>query len=129
MIQSTPTFNDEDATLDWWEFEFAASSDALRMQADAGALVRQMVASLRAVRASAAAVVPLSVASRATGYSADHLSRLVRSGRVTDYGRKHAPRVKLMELPKKAARLRVANNNRVSYDVQADARSLVSTRR
>lgn len=45
--------------------------------------------------------VKLSEASRACGYTADHLRVLIRSGKLTDYGRPHAPRVRLDELPKK----------------------------
>jgi hypothetical protein len=38
-----------------------------------------------------------------TGYSADDLGRLIKSGRLTDYGRKHAPRVKVSECPQKVS--------------------------
>jgi hypothetical protein len=45
--------------------------------------------------------VKLSEASRVCGYTADHLRVLIRSGKLTDHGRPHAPRVRLDELPKK----------------------------
>lgn len=46
-------------------------------------------------------LVKLSEASRACGYTADHLRVLIRAGKLTDCGRLHAPRVRLDELPKK----------------------------
>lgn len=46
-------------------------------------------------------LVKLSEASRACGYTADHLRVLIRSGKLIDYGRPRAPRVRMDELPKK----------------------------
>jgi hypothetical protein len=46
-------------------------------------------------------LVKLSEASRACGYTSDHLRVLIRAGKLTDYGRPHAPRVRLDELPRK----------------------------
>jgi len=46
-------------------------------------------------------LLKLSEASRACGYTADHLRVLIRAGKLTDYGRPHAPRVRLEELPVK----------------------------
>lgn len=36
-----------------------------------------------------------------SGYSEDHLGRLVREGKLTNHGRRNAPRVRRGELPKK----------------------------
>ena len=41
-------------------------------------------------------------ASRASGYSADHLGRLVRDGKIPNAGRPNAPRIALRDLPRKA---------------------------
>ncbi len=41
-------------------------------------------------------------ASRESGYSADHLGRLVRDGKIPNAGRPGAPRVALKDLPRKA---------------------------
>ncbi|MXV95501.1 MAG: hypothetical protein F4Z92_06470 [Gemmatimonadetes bacterium] len=41
-------------------------------------------------------------ASRESGYSADHLGRLVRDGKVPNAGRPGAPRIALKDLPRKA---------------------------
>ena len=46
-------------------------------------------------------LLKLSGASRACGYTADHLRVLIKAGKLTDYGRPHAPRVRLDELPMK----------------------------
>jgi len=46
-------------------------------------------------------LMKLSEASRACGYTADHLRVLIRAGKLADYGRPHAPLVRLDELPRK----------------------------
>ena len=42
-------------------------------------------------------------ASRESGYSADHLGRLVRDGKIPNAGRAGAPRIALRDLPRKAS--------------------------
>ena len=42
-------------------------------------------------------------ASRESGYSADHLGRLVRDGKIPNAGRPGAPRIARRDLPRKAA--------------------------
>lgn len=49
--------------------------------------------------------VTLAEAARRTGYSADHLRRLVQAGTLVNIGRKHAPRFLARDLPVKARRL------------------------
>src|SRR5574341_1168369 len=46
-------------------------------------------------------LMKLSEASRACGYTADHLRVLIRAGKLADYGRPHAPLVRADELPRK----------------------------
>ncbi len=56
-------------------------------------------------------------ASRESGYSADHLGRLVRDGRIPNAGRPGAPRIALKDLPRKAhipAEPRLAEERRSS---------------
>ena len=55
-----------------------------------------------ALSAGADAIVPLNDAARRSGYSPDHLGRMVRDGRLTNHGTKHRPRVRLGDLPRKA---------------------------
>jgi hypothetical protein len=45
--------------------------------------------------------VTLTEASRVGGYSVDHLARLVREQRLTNLGRKHAPRIRRADVPVK----------------------------
>jgi hypothetical protein len=45
--------------------------------------------------------VTLSEAERIGGYSADHLARLVREGKLPNVGRKHAPRIRRTDVPLK----------------------------
>jgi hypothetical protein len=69
-------------------------------------------------------------AAHETGYSAEHLGRLVREGKVSNAGRKNAPRIRRGDLPHKArpAGLQIAGHGTKRYDPVADARSLLSRR-
>jgi hypothetical protein len=67
--------------------------------------------------------VTLQEAALASGYTPDHLSRLVRQGRLVNYGRKHSPRYRAADLPRKPTRQLVGLGNKV-YSPDADARSL-----
>jgi hypothetical protein len=73
------------------------------------------------------ALLTLEEAALRSGYSVEHLGRLLRVGRVPNAGRKGAPRVKLGDLPRKPASL-VAKGPR-AYDPGADARTLLSRQR
>jgi len=67
--------------------------------------------------------VTLREAALASGYTPDHLSRLTRQGHLVNYGRKHAPRFRASDLPRKPTRQLVGLDSRV-YSPEADARSL-----
>ena len=45
--------------------------------------------------------LPLSVAARESGYTAEHLARLIRQGKLRNCGRPGAPRVRRGDLPRK----------------------------
>ena len=47
-------------------------------------------------------VLTLHEAQRESGYSADHLGRLLKAGAIPNVGRKHAPRIRRADLPRKA---------------------------
>jgi hypothetical protein len=65
-------------------------------------LIDEILADLDAVeREQRGRLLKLSEASGACGYTADRLRVLIRAGKLTDYGRPHAPRVRLDELPVK----------------------------
>ena len=57
----------------------------------------------RAIEASAGELLTVSGASVVSGYSRDHLARLIRQGKLANVGRPHAPRVRRGDLPRKAA--------------------------
>ena len=48
----------------------------------------------------------LAEASRLSGYSTSHLSRLIRIGRLPNAGRPHSPRIRKADLPRKPPALR-----------------------
>lgn len=56
-----------------------------------------------ALRASATEQLDLQAAAAESGYSADHLGRLVRGGGLPNAGRKHAPKIRRADLPRKPA--------------------------
>jgi hypothetical protein len=68
----------------------------------------------------------LDEAARASGFSAEHLGRLVRQGAIPNAGRKGVPRICRGDLPRRCSR--VASERTTGYDPSADARSLVSRR-
>jgi len=118
------TITDEDTALTWWELEFAATCEAVGAQVNAALLVRQLVASLRLVRETALAeTLSLTEAAERTGYSAEHIGRLVRQGRLPNAGRKNAPRVRLADLTLEV-KPKLAGKSVRLYDPLSDARSL-----
>jgi hypothetical protein len=56
------------------------------------------------LRDTGADLLTLQAAARETGHSADHIGRLVRTGKLENHGRKHSPKVRRGDLPRKAAR-------------------------
>lgn len=65
-------------------------------------LIDEILADLDAVeREEGGRLLKLSEASESCGYTADHLRVLIRAGKLSDYGRPHAPRVRIDELPVK----------------------------
>lgn len=97
---------------------------------DGAKLAAEVVADLDAFESSAAdEVLTLTDAARESGYSAEHLRHLIASGQLENAGRKHAPRVKRSDLPRKpgasASIVRPEGSTHSSYNVDADALSLV----
>jgi hypothetical protein len=68
-------------------------------------------------------VLKLRDAAALSGYTVDHLARLIRLGKLPNAGRKHAPRVRRAELPCKVGK-DTAPRAAASYNAAADARSL-----
>jgi hypothetical protein len=82
----------------------------------------------RALTEADETLLTLGEAARASGYSSDHLGRLVRAGRIPNAGRPYAPRIRRRDLPRRA-RAAVADGAQAAYDAGADARKLVSRRK
>jgi len=90
---------DEDAALDWWDQTFAASCAELGVHADAAALVRNIVSSLREIREAALdRTLSLTEAAQETGYSPKQVGRWVRSGQIENAGTRISPRVRRRDL-------------------------------
>lgn len=55
----------------------------------------------QAIHESGSQLLTLAGAARVCGYTADHLGRLIREGKLFNHGRARAPRVRLGDLPRK----------------------------
>jgi len=67
----------------------------------------------------ARAIVSLAEAASVSGYSADHLGRLIRDGRLENVGPKRRPRVRLADLPRKPGLVQDRGARRAAADVVA----------
>lgn len=79
-------------------------------------------------RQAADETLTLEAAALASGYSVESLRKQVASGRIPNAGRKHAPRIRRGDLPKRAPR-EAASPTSSTYDPDADALSLLGRRR
>jgi len=110
--------------------EWRADADRMRQYGhEATAAVcelhaRQVEAAMDAMDAEALTLVE---ASEASGLSADHLGRLLRTGAIPNAGRKGAPRIRRGDLPRNPRR-KMASTQRAEYDPVTDARALRSRR-
>ncbi len=78
----------------------AADIEAYASQA--AAAFRRAADQLEAVAAgSDSEALTLEAAATESGYSLDHLGRMIRDGKLANAGRKHAPRVRRCDLPRK----------------------------
>ena len=72
-------------------------------------------------------VLSLAAASAESGYSRDHLARLIRQGTIPNAGRPNAPRVRRRDLPRKAISLQSREESGISR--AQIARSVVNSLR
>ncbi len=94
-----------------------------RALVDGAALVEDFLGDIERLSSlEAHEVLTIPQASLRSGYSAEHLRRLVREGKLANVGRKHAPRVLARNLPRRAPIL--AESADSPYDPNTDARSL-----
>lgn len=76
----------------------------------------------RVLAAESETLLTLTEAAARTGYSRDHIGRLIRRGTVPNAGRKNAPKVRLRDLS--AIKPKLAAPSVDEYDPASDARSL-----
>lgn len=104
--------------------------------AEAGALVDgarlldRVLADAEAVFATEEAeTLTLAHAARESGYSRDHLARLLRSGTLPNAGRPRSPRIRRSDLPRKPSRLPTARPcpQLLGADPEQIARSVVTS--
>lgn len=83
----------------------------------------------RALQEQGDECLTLAEASARSGYSQDHLARLIREGRLPNAGRSHAPRIRAADLPKRSRQHNVVvSKGPRAYDPVADARAIGSRR-
>jgi hypothetical protein len=80
-----------------------------------------------AIRDGADERLTLAQAALRSGYSPDHLARLLREGRVPNAGRRGSPRIRAGDLPVRPPRVVAAMRPR-AYDPVADARAIAGRR-
>lgn len=100
----------------------------LAVHVDGARIVDEFVADLQALENDEAdQLLSLRRASELSGYSIEHLARLVRAGTVRNAGRPNKPLIRLRDLPRKP-KSRLDKTLNISYDPVADARDLLSRR-
>ncbi len=77
-----------------------------------------------ALRSSANAQPTLREAALQSGYSADHLARLIRKGKLPNAGRRGSPRIRAGDLPTRLHPSDIARRSPRPYDPRTDARAL-----
>src|SRR5687767_3870918 len=94
----------------------------------AASLIEEMLADLEVIASSESDELNLTDAAQVSGYSADHLGRMVRAGTLTNYGHRGSPRIRRSELPKRA-KPRLPKGAHAPYDARTDARLSLGVRR
>lgn len=75
-------------------------------QVQGATLLRRVLADFRSIQEEMAAeTLSLREAAIESGYSPDHLGRLVRTGSIPNAGRRNAPRIRRTDLPRKTSPL------------------------
>ena len=104
----------------------AAEAHRLGTLAQLCAVLEECASQLEAVATrEGEELLSLAEAALASGYSTDHLGRLIRRGEIPNSGRKGKPFVRTADLPR---RPHVVRSSSAAYDVNADARLLQSRR-
>lgn len=100
----------------------------LGAQVEGAAVADEVLADLALLEESEGdEVLSLAAASLESGYSRDHIARLIRQGAIPNAGRPNAPSVRRRDLPRKAASLQSQQENGISR--AQIARSVVNSLR
>ena len=101
----------------------------LHVQVDGAALAGEIVADLEKIAESDGSdALTLNAASELSGYSTDHLSRMLREGTIPNAGRKGVPRIRRADLPNRPKSV-LASRHGQPYDAATDARLSLGVRR
>jgi hypothetical protein len=96
--------------------KWAAEADTMRRRGawvNGAAVLDEVLADFASItHGDADELLNLQHASRESGYSANHLGRLVRVGTIPNAGRPNAPKIRRRDLPRKAPGLRRAQTPR-----------------
>lgn len=107
--------SDERLTLQACVAKWIGEAEALRRlgaHVDGAKLIEAILTDMQAVgRAEATEALTLEEAARESGYTAEHLGKLLRVGTLPNAGRKNAPRILRRHLPYKPSALREAPDN------------------
>lgn len=97
--------SDEQLALQACVAKWSGEAETLRRlgaQVDGAKLIEAILTDIQAAgRAEAAEALTLAAAARESGYSAEHLGKLLRTGTLPNSGRKNAPRILRRHLPYK----------------------------
>lgn len=116
-----------DELLTRWQTR-GAEWKRLGAHVDGGAVADEILADIALLeQIEGDEVLSLTAASAESGYSRDHLARLIRQGTIPNAGRPNAPRVRRRDLPRKAAVLQSADESGISR--AQIARSVVNSLR
>jgi len=90
----------------------ARAADLEEFSRGSAAAFRRCADELEAsLRSAALEDLTLAEAAKQSGYSVDHLARLVRAGRIPNSGRPHTPRIRRSDLPQKVGALRTTGTD------------------
>lgn len=107
--------------------------ERFRAAVDGATLCDEFLAELEsAIQARDDECLALRDASTVSGYTVDHLARLIRQGRLPNSGRRGAPRIRVRDIPVRPGRKTRSNDDAISdtrgYDPRTDARALSNRR-